>query len=317
MVAPRIPVRELLDLLVAQYNFGDCHPTISESVAGRHDIYRIKTNSGELIAKVGRGASGGAAVTREALALKSLTATAAAVPRLLLGSEGQACVLTPDGCAVLVCEAIRGRPVAETEQGFARYGDALARFHLAIDRLPAHDRAAFPEFDPIGVVTRAVVALCQGPERNSCSIRLAPLQDFVIGRLKDTQELWSQDALGHGDAHFFNLLFRDGGNGCWIDLEDMYRGPIVYDLATLVWSTFRQRRTRPLWDAGLNGYVRVANVTNDQLNCIGVFVAVRHLWWLGLHSAAWGQYPMHSDSVQFFKEGLTLLEIICRDACGM
>ncbi|GEM_PF-4341779 len=310
-------MRELQDLLITQYNLGDRHPAITGHIAGRHDIYRIKTNSGELIAKVGRGFSGVAAVKREALAFKCLAATTAVIPRLLLSSAGEACILTPDGCAILVCEAIQGRPAAETEQGFARYGDALARFHVAIGRIPAHDRATFAEFDPIAVVTRAVGALCQGPQGATCSSRLALIQHFVIGRLEDTQELWGQDALGHGDAHFFNLLFRDGGDGCWIDLEDMYRGPIVYDLATLVWSTFRQRRTQPLWEAGLNEYARVANVTSDQLNCLGVFVAIRQLWWLSLHSAAWGQFPMHTDSIQFFKEGLTLLDIICRDACGM
>ena len=38
----------------------------------------------------------------------------------------------------------------------------------------------------------------------------------------------------HGDAHHGNLLAAPGGGWLWIDLEETGRGPVAWDIATMV-----------------------------------------------------------------------------------
>ncbi len=237
-------------------------------------------------------------IAHEASVLAALCEQGGPVQRIVTTTSGRA-YAENDRRIMMVTEYVKGKPAPETPEGFAAVGASLASLHTAMDsRLNFVD--SLPELDPLVILLNSGKAVEEriGPVAGSAiKARIKVLYDRLHEAAKDGYS----NAPGHGDAHGYNLMLTQDSNTVWIDLEDAFAGPRVYDLATVVWSSFRHSETQPLWSAALEAYAQVRSVTNEFKH-IELFVALRHLWWLALHARHWGEFHMHQERPGVFPQ---------------
>lgn len=295
---------------------------------GRNAIFEMHVGAESYVVKSGRKGDALARLTRHAALAHGLTALGAAAEQLSHTSAGELVGRGDDGLVVAVFRKIRGVACDFTSAGYGRLGLALALWHRAAARAKV-DANVLSSLSPAEILALAekVLLHTSPPGLPGCPAfamsspgeqRLTSCVRFLRGRLPREEE--HEDWVGHGDPHPLNLLRAVCADGrqqsTLIDLEDAYRGSRLHDLGTIVWSTLRCEPTRPLWMAALEAYDRELGLANEELDQVGYFVALRHLWWLALHARHWGQYAMHYREPRFVDVGVELLEVICQDACG-
>jgi Ser/Thr protein kinase RdoA (MazF antagonist) len=60
--------------------------------------------------------------------------------------------------------------------------------------------------------------------------------------------------------------------------------PTLYDIAVYPWSISLAKQDSKLWEAFLEGYTQQRDVGELDLAAVPLFVAIRHIWLLGLHT---------------------------------
>lgn len=103
----------------------------------------------------------------------------------------------------------------------------------------------------------------------------------------------------HGDHHGQNLHVDKKGQLTLFDFDCCGYGWRAYDLSVFLWSrvsfsdwsqkakTVRTRR----WNAFLDGYTNVRRLKQPELEAAKLFVPMRHIWMMGLHTGGtrtWG-----------------------------
>lgn len=155
------------------------------------------------------------------------------------------------------------------------------RLHGALDHVGI-DCVEMPLFEPAAVVSSAVAdigsALGPGPQRAA----LERIGDFIDASLAGMRVLWDAPRICQGDLHPLNILLPPGP--VWVDFEDAFIGSRLYDVSTVVWSSFNQTYAAPLWRAALGAYTGITPLSAGVLSCLGLFVALRQVWWLSLHA---------------------------------
>ena len=286
---------------------------VSPVRSGRNQVFRCTDGRDvDWIVKLA-GVGQGEGVARESLLLTQLAAQGSLAVRPVAPVR-----VAPDDCAgaMLVLARIDARPARDCAADYASLGAAAARLHGALDHVGI-DCVEMPLFEPAAIVSSAVAdvgsALGPGPQRAA----LERLGNFIDAGLAGMRMHWDDPRICHGDLHPHNVLLPPGRDPVWIDFEDAFIGPRLYDVATIVWSSFNQTHAAPLWQAALGAYTGITPLSAGVLNCLGLFVALRQVWWLSLHARHWGAYPMHAAHPQLLDDGVDLLDAICRDACGL
>ncbi len=122
----------------------------------------------------------------------------------------------------------------------------------------------------------------------------------------------------HGDNHGGNTLIADGAGGepipGWFDFDDAGPGFLAYDLATFLWAELNHARSdslsearRPIWPAFITGYRSVRPIPAADFDAIGLFVAIRHVWLMGLYAGSIPQLGARVVSADWFRDGLGLV----------
>jgi Ser/Thr protein kinase RdoA (MazF antagonist) len=185
-----------------------------------------------------------------------------------------------------------------------------------MDAIDPNHLASIPQLVPERVVESSAARIEWQLDADDDRQRLHRIAEYVVDRLGAERNAWGEPALCHGDSHFRNVIVTPKHEAVWIDFEDAWIGPRVYDLATVVWSTLRHRSTRPLWESALRAYARAMPEVRIAARSLGTFMVVRQLWWLTLHASRWDASVPRARRQTFLRQGLVLAEIICRDACG-
>jgi len=98
--------------------------------------------------------------------------------------------------------------------------------------------------------------------------------------------------LFHSDFHGDNIFFDSEDNVSVFDFDCFGYGWRVYDIYVFLWScssskSWRRRdknyRIR-LWNSFIKGYTEIRELTNKEQETTIVFVPIRHIWLLGLHT---------------------------------
>ncbi len=316
-----LPHHILADIIEESYSIPVVRDSINSIPSGRNALYIFISHGQTLLAKLAVHVRDGSKIKHEAEILDWLCRSDnAPVPLILNSVKGNPWII-PDGhpTVLLVREALTGPCCEETPRGYALAGTALAQLHQHFDSMHSlHSSIPLvPTIQPLKDLHDASLELSSWMEEIKGSQRFVQIIDFLHERFFQTQDIWDEIKLGHGDAHIFNLVQTARSQACWFDFEDVYLGPRAYDLGTMVWSTLRHKYSQPLWESALRAYSLNTSISKNILGCIPLFVALRQIWWLCFHSKHWGSYTMHNDPHVFFQEGLAIIEDICRDACGM
>ena len=96
----------------------------------------------------------------------------------------------------------------------------------------------------------------------------------------------------HGDHHGGNLHMDNNGKMTLFDFDCYGYGWRAYDLAVFLWNSSvsddwsakaKSGRTRG-WNAFLEGYSKTRTLGAHELKATNIFVPIRHIWLLGLHT---------------------------------
>jgi Ser/Thr protein kinase RdoA (MazF antagonist) len=113
----------------------------------------------------------------------------------------------------------------------------------------------------------------------------------------------------HGDLHWGNAQVDDDNKLTLFDFDCCGAGWRAYDLAVFRWSARLQKKEQDQWPAFLRGYRDERDLHERDLQAIPYFVAIRHVWLLGLHAEGgqdWGMGWMNDayfdNAIKFLRE---------------
>lgn len=112
----------------------------------------------------------------------------------------------------------------------------------------------------------------------------------------------------HGDFHGGNAHL-EGETLTHFDFDCCGPGWRAYDIAVYRWSaTPIRKRAEPRWAEFLDGYTDVRPLGELDLAATSIFVALRHLWWLGLQCGNARDWGIGRRDDRFFDRALTYLK---------
>lgn len=131
--------------------------------------------------------------------------------------------------------------------------------------------------------------------------------------------------LCHGDFHNGNVFFDSEDNTSVFDFDSFGYGWRAYDISVFLWSCGSSRlwkkanieyRAR-LWNSYIEGYSSIKNLSKEELEAAFIFVPIRHIWLLGLHTHGcndWGGEWINDEyfdrHIMFIKKWIEQYEIL-------
>ncbi len=162
------------------------------------------------------------------------------------------------------------------------YGSALAIIHNSLDDFSSVQ----PRFqlDLAYLIDRPVQTTL--PFLNGQPVEAAYLTTLAT---KLTERVLRRSALlergvCHGDCHGTNCHVTADGAVTFFDFDSGGFGWRVYDLANFRWASALNGAGDTAWDAFLEGYTAQRQVRAVDMELLPVFVLLRQIWLLGLHT---------------------------------
>jgi Ser/Thr protein kinase RdoA (MazF antagonist) len=110
----------------------------------------------------------------------------------------------------------------------------------------------------------------------------------------------------HGDFHGGNAHMNDKAI-TFFDFDCCGPGWRAYDLAVFRWAARHKAVEEVQWPAFLSGYRGHREVTDLDMAAIPWFVAIRQLWWHGLHAGLAQDYGRGWMNAKYWDNGMTFL----------
>lgn len=257
---------------------------------GLNDTYLVDTDHGKFVLRAYRkGWRSDSDVLFELDALLHLKREGAPVSTPIPRKDGQAVgmIHAPEGPRhlALFTYAPGKEPTyeGEPEEESYLYGKVAAQIHAATDSFQsAHQR--FPlDLEHLLTVPRQACEpfLAHRPtdweylvaftERLRSLIRDLPVDDLELG-------------FCHGDLHGSNANIDQNRALTVYDFDCCGIGWRAYDVAVFRWGARLRGKEKERWPSFIRGYTDHRPLSETDLRSIPYFVAIRHLWLLGLHS---------------------------------
>ncbi|QSF46422.1 phosphotransferase [Paenibacillus tianjinensis] len=172
------------------------------------------------------------------------------------------------------------------------FGEQVAKMHLAMDDFECgHERFAIDLNHLLKQPVQLIrPALAHRPEDLDF---LDSLSNLLTNRINDiSSELeWG---VSHGDLHGGNVHFHENSL-TQFDFDCGGFGWRSYDVSVFLWAKVRGREkehfNNELWDVFLQSYQKHKGLSESDLKAIPLFVAIREIWLMGLHTGnaeVWG-----------------------------
>jgi Ser/Thr protein kinase RdoA (MazF antagonist) len=199
----------------------------------------------------------------------------------------------PEGKRFAVLFTFAEGSFSETEGSAILYGREVANMHLAMDGFePLHKRFTIDLDHLLDQPMKSISnALVHRPSDIKYLIALSDLLKHRVESICGDLE-WG---ICHGDLHRENVHFSENDTMTHFDFDGGGYGWRAYDLAVYQWAKIRGKKKEEfeskLWDKYLHSYLEIKAISvSDQL-AIPLFVAIREIWLMGLHtgnSHIWG-----------------------------
>lgn len=112
----------------------------------------------------------------------------------------------------------------------------------------------------------------------------------------------------HGDLHWGNARIQDDTNTLTLfDFDCCGVGWRAYDLAVFRWAACLRKKEQEQWPAFLRGYREERNIHEREIQAIPYFVALRHVWLMGLHAGSRQDFGMAWMNDAYFDDAITFL----------
>lgn len=248
-------------------------------------------------------------VRTEVAVMRLLHSKGAYVPTPVARSDGGAVTrLCIDGSTwwMALCSYVAGRRAEPTPRECRRIGEGLASLHVCADGYAGSTRVR--TLGAAGLSTRPAryVSHLVADDPNSLCVLRGVTKDLA-GMLHEYEARLPTPSLCHGDAHHRNVCVDQLGAVWFLDFEHASVCWRVYDLATCIWGRLGSAGATRLWNAIVDGYDSVRSLSRAETDAIPVFVAARHLWWMGFRARYWSMRWRPRLNVQFLADNILLL----------
>ncbi len=298
---------------------------------GVNDIYELEASEGRrwMARLYDRRSRGPANVAYETALLAHLDRCGIAVGAPVADREGRLWSMldAPEGPRELaVFERLEGRTPradlnrtgvadARTLAGIQALGASLGRIHLA-----GASYAGPPSLyrvDGRHLIEKPLAQILDVGVDDALAQEATTIGEHLAKRLAERAPSLSVGHC-HGDNHGGNTLITDGADGApipgWFDFDDAGPGFLAYDLATFLWAELNLARSdrlsearQPLWPAFINGYRSVRPIPKADFDAIGLLVAIRHVWFMGLYAGRIHEWGVQFVSADWFRDGFVLM----------
>jgi Ser/Thr protein kinase RdoA (MazF antagonist) len=283
-------------------------------VNGLNDTYELKTSTGKYILRIYKANwRNKQDIVFEIELLNHLIRKKIPVSGPLLRRNGGYLVEldAPEGLrfAVLFTYAEGGH--SDNKESCDLYGEQVAKMHLAMD-----DFKSFQERFTIDLnhllkqpVQSIRNSLSHRPEDMDYLDSLSKLLSKSINQISSELE-WG---VCHGDLHGGNVYFHENSL-THFDFDCGGFGWRVYDISVFLWGKVSGREkehfNNELWNGFLKSYQKYKVLSEYDIKAITLFVAIREIWLMGLHtgnSHIWGGW----QNDQYFDNRLQFLRRWC------
>jgi Ser/Thr protein kinase RdoA (MazF antagonist) len=189
----------------------------------------------------------------------------------------------------------KGVELAEDEEQHYSYGSAVAAIHAATDDFKSqHTRFHLDLEHLIAQPLAAIRPFLK--HRPGDWAYLQSLADRLCERIASFPVEQLEFGFCHGDFNGSNAHVDEGKTITFFDFDCCGPGWRAYDIAVFRWGPVGRDATA--WEAFLKGYCEHRHINEIDLAAIPWFVAIRHIWLLGLHTANaadWGSGWMNDE----------------------
>lgn len=201
---------------------------------------------------------------------------------------------------------------SDTKENSELYGGEVAKMHLAWDDFNCvQERFALDLNHLLKQPLQSIRgSLCHRPKDMEELEYLAQRLATSINAISSTLD-WG---VCHGDLHGSNVHFHEHSL-THFDFDCGGLGWRAYDIAVYLWAKVRGKEKEHfhngLWDAFLESYQKNKELSEYDLKAIPIFVAIREIWLMGLHTGSshvWGGGWQNDD---YFDTNLKFLRNWC------
>jgi len=195
-----------------------------------------------------------------------------------------------------------------TEEGITqRYGRAVAAVHGATDDFSTPHQRFSLDLDHL--LNQPLAAIRPFLRHRPDDWRYL---EQLGERLRERAEALPLECLEtgfcHGDFHGGNAHV-DGETITFFDFDCCGHGYRAYDVAVFRWEAANSRkRAEAYWTEFLEGYTAVRPLGELDLAAVPLFVALRHVWWVGLHCGNVRDWGIGRRDDRFFDRQLRFLK---------
>lgn len=286
---------------------------------GLNDTYLVSTAAGDYALKIYRSSwRTRQAILAELAAIEHLDCHDIPVAKGVPRKDGRlsTSISAPEGKRhAVLFRWLQGHAPAYTDPAETRQlGSSVARLHAAGDSLAPNPALRCLDFDylvnqPLRHIRQRVKYL------PSITARLNALADRMCRRFDKANASLADWGFCHGDIWSNNALL-DGNRLVIFDFDWCGSGWRVLDIAAFRWHTRYVGVEQVAWRPFIEGYLKVRPEGVRLLECVPLFMIIRHLWvlsiWIGLAEET--GISAHSES--YFAKSLAFCEHIEADAAG-
>lgn len=282
---------------------------------GLNDTYILKTSTGKYILRIYKAHwRNKQDIVFEVELLNHLNKKGIPVSVPVISRDGSYLfeLEAPEGTryAVLFTYAEGGN--SDTQESCALYGEHVAKMHLAMDDFQSEQERFKLDLDhllkePLQSIRKP---LSHRPEDFDY---LESLSEVLSNRIDEiSAELeWG---VCHGDLHGANVHFNEN-TLTHFDFDCGGSGWRAYDVSVFLWARVRgeekEHFNNEQWTAFLNSYQKHKVLSENDLKAIPIFVAIREIWLMGLHTGNSHIWSCGGQNDHYFNTNLKFLRDWC------
>lgn len=222
-------------------------------------------------------------------------------------------------------ESAKGKNITELNASISRnYGKIAASIHEASDKMRKLERFELNMEYLLDIPLKQMQPFLRHREAdfNFLKITTNALSSKISEILTRTKLDYG---VCHGDFHFGNIFAGENDEVSVFDFDCFGYGYRAYDISVFLWSCVPNDnwdqdnvdKRSLLWKAFLDGYSNLKPLTEDEVKASYVFVAIRHIWLMGVHTngvGAWGESWINDEyfdqAITFIKKWIDMYEVL-------
>jgi Ser/Thr protein kinase RdoA (MazF antagonist) len=214
----------------------------------------------------------------------------------------------PEGSrfTILFSFAPGNEPTYDKEEEAVQYGKAVAKIHEATDGFQSrHPRFSIDTDHLIDSPLKTIRPFLMNRVQDWEYIK--ELGQKLKSGLFDIPHGALEKGFCHGDLHGWNAGISVNGTITLYDFDCCGSGWRAYDMAVFRWSARIREKELQRWTAYLLGYQSVRKLNSVDLEATSLFVGIRHIWMMGVHTSIADAFGLNWVNDAYFNLQLNFL----------